>query len=109
MIRARGEHPDGREFVVLGLSDKNLELLREGKPILVTPESVGRGPAWPEIMIMWGRTETELARQLAEVGALDEDTVIHGMPDMGGAKDHQPNHQPNHHPDSTTPRAESPL
>lgn len=33
MIKARGTGSNGREFVLLGLSHKNLDRLREGRPI----------------------------------------------------------------------------
>ena len=34
MLRAESKYKDGRKLIILGLSFKNLELLKEGKPIL---------------------------------------------------------------------------
>jgi hypothetical protein len=90
MIRARGEHSDGREFVVLGLTEKNLELLRAGKPIVVKPEDFERGPAWPEILSMYGQTEVAIVEELGLLGVIGEDVVVHRERNMGDEKDHRP-------------------
>jgi hypothetical protein len=61
MIRARGHHPNGREFILFGLSHENLDRLRDGSPIAFdgTPYGVPM-----EIVIVAGETEKEIAEGL---------------------------------------------
>jgi len=57
------------DYVILGLSDGNLNLLRAGKPIMFNLSEVGLGQG--KLIIMWGRTELEIVEQLnikAQVG-----------------------------------------
>lgn len=61
MIKAVGEGRDGAPLYLLGLSDRNLELLRAGKPILVNLRELnGIG----HVCICWGETEESLAKQI---------------------------------------------
>ncbi len=66
MIKAAGRGKKGN-LVILGLSDRNLEKLRAGLPILVDLNELG---STGELMIMWGPTEDDIARQLASVAKL---------------------------------------
>lgn len=54
------------ELVILGLSDRNLELLREGKPILFDGSEV-RLPG-VKIAIMHGKTERDMEQGLIKNG-----------------------------------------
>lgn len=47
---------------LIGLSSRNLELLRAGKPIRI---DLAEFNLEGELIIVWGETELELARQLA--------------------------------------------
>lgn len=49
---------DHKDMLIIGLSDENLRLLREGRPIKFNAKDVG----FPhmDIMIFNGRTETEM-------------------------------------------------
>lgn len=57
MVKALGENGE----IILGLSSKNLELLRQGKPILVDDAKIG-----PKIIILWGETEDKIVEKLRE-------------------------------------------
>jgi hypothetical protein len=41
MFKATAATPDGKILVILGLSHKNLDLLKEGSPILVKGSDIG--------------------------------------------------------------------
>lgn len=61
MIKAKGTGPGGSPLYLFGLSDGNLALLRERKPIMVDLLPMGgRG----HVVIMWGATEEDIAREL---------------------------------------------
>ncbi len=60
----------GRQVFVLGLSARNIELLRQGKPIPVNlAELGGKG----EVLIMYGETEEDIADELRKVTPLPGD------------------------------------
>jgi hypothetical protein len=61
MIRARLTMEDGTQIMVLGLSDANLEALREGKNILFNADQFGIPM---NICITWGHTELEIAHAI---------------------------------------------
>lgn len=52
------------DLVILGLSRMNLEKLQEGKPIAFDGDEVGIGGK--RIMIMFGETENDIARELMQ-------------------------------------------
>ena len=61
MIKAVGTTPEGHPMILLGLSAKNIEKLKEGKPILVELSELGlKG----KVAIVYGETEDLLARDL---------------------------------------------
>jgi hypothetical protein len=63
---------NGRETLILGLSDGNLKRLREGKPIHIFGAEMSLGI---DVIIFWGETEKKL---VAMVGPLiGPDTRIH--------------------------------
>jgi hypothetical protein len=59
MLRFRGHSDDGRILLGFGLSDGNLEKLRERKPIHVKLETMG--VAGIDVLICWGPTEQAIA------------------------------------------------
>ncbi len=64
MVKASILKDDGRHIFVLGLSDGNIKLLRQGKPIPVNlAELGGRG----EVLIMWGQTEQHIVDELRAI------------------------------------------
>ena len=72
MIRFRATTGDGRTIIGLGLSDRNIELLRKDKVIEIKGETVDLQGL--EIMIFWGRTEYEMTEALAR--HIGPDTVL---------------------------------
>lgn len=75
MIRATAER-NGVPVIILGLSARNVELLKEDKPIL-TKMAVGDGPAF-EVLIMYGQTEQAIIDALRESGvSIPEVAVEH--------------------------------
>lgn len=62
MIKARAG-----QLVILGLSRRNVELLQEGKPIAFDGAEVGLGGT--RVLIMFGETEDEIARELAQASS----------------------------------------
>jgi hypothetical protein len=64
MIKATGTLKDGRPLYLIGLSARNLELLREGLSVQVVLEEIG---GVGELVITFGETERELAREWADL------------------------------------------
>lgn len=52
-------------LVLLGLSELNIQKLKEGKPILVNGGDVGI--PGKEIVIMYGQTEQDIAKELEQL------------------------------------------
>jgi len=73
MIKFTGDSEDGKRKVLgIGLSDGNLRLLREGKPIMIWGEEM-RLPF--DVLVFWGKTDEALAESVkAGVGP---NTVVH--------------------------------
>ena len=67
MLKATGTSKAGRRFVLLGLSDINLDKLREGKPIHVFGPEVGLDV---DLVIFSGPTEDEMAKELEKLGGI---------------------------------------
>lgn len=62
MIKATARGKDGRDLVVLGITDMNIARMREGKPIHVLAEEVGLSGF--TLFIIAGKDEAELAKTL---------------------------------------------
>ena len=73
MIKFTTKHPDGKICIGLGLSDKNIKLLRQKKPIVVNLAELGL-TFNAEIMIFTGTNEREMQKELSEF--IGPDTVI---------------------------------
>jgi len=63
MIKASLKTDKGRPVVLLGLSERNLELLRKGKPILVDLLPFGMDG---QVILTYGKTEDDITRELAK-------------------------------------------
>jgi hypothetical protein len=82
MVIAGKEQADGTTFVLLGISEANIERLRRGWPIRVRRET--HGLAVPEglvIGIVWGMTERDIAAQLVKDRLLEPDALRQPFPD----------------------------
>jgi hypothetical protein len=62
MIKANATMKDGRNLVILGLSEGNIQKLKLGKPIQVDLEPFGGTGA---VVILYGSTEADITRDLA--------------------------------------------
>jgi hypothetical protein len=69
----------GEEMLILGLSAKNLEKLKEGKPMYLTSKTHGEGiPAGWRIMIFTGKDEQTMAHTMKPF--IGPETKIHKDP-----------------------------
>ena len=66
MIKFRGTGRDGRTAIGLGITDRNIEKLREGNPIHIFGEELGM-PGF-EILLMTGTDEQAITTELRESG-----------------------------------------
>jgi hypothetical protein len=62
LIKASAVQKNHRQLFLLGLSDMNLQKLREGLPIRLSLESIG---GVGDIVIVWGETEEAILTDLA--------------------------------------------
>lgn len=65
MIKGRCIGEDGADLIIFGLSARNVELLREGKPIRIRMEDLGLKGT---VLIMYGDTEQHIAAELSASG-----------------------------------------
>jgi len=73
MIKFTGDSVDGKRKVLgIGLSDGNLRLLREGKPIMMWAEEMGISH---DVVIFWGETDEALAKSVSD--GIGPQTVVH--------------------------------
>jgi hypothetical protein len=71
MIKARMHGPDGKSLLLLGLSEGNVQRLKQGHPILVLGEDIGTPGS--DYCILWGETEIDIIRELKSAGYLPPD------------------------------------
>lgn len=84
MIVAGSQGDFGEQFILLGLSEVNIELLKQGKPIRCTRDSHGNGiPAGWEIAIMYGKTEQAIMDELRGLGTVTPETKVYVDPRLG--------------------------
>jgi hypothetical protein len=70
MLKAVAHSDTGETLVILGLSDINVEKLKEGLPILVEMEELGfKG----KLAIIYGETEDALAKQFKDNMEIDQE------------------------------------
>ena len=73
VIRASGEHVNGRSFILLGLSDENWRRLRYDEPISVSGDELG---FVGDIVLIGGPSEDAMAATLRKYGLVDRNTVV---------------------------------
>lgn len=83
MIQALATMADGRVLILLGLSQGNIDRLRQGQPLHVDPTVLlGLKPTdvIGGIAILYGETEGAIARALEEAGVITDTTVVKPIP-----------------------------
>lgn len=80
MVIATGDREDGRQLLLVGLSRENLRLLRQDRPIVITPETHPGCPQGYEILVMYGETEAAIAQRLRSLGAVTPETTVIAVP-----------------------------
>ncbi len=75
MIKFTGSR-DGRLFIGFGLSQGNIDRLKEGKPIVVNLEELNL-PYHADILILYGETEQSLTDELNSYGVITPETIVH--------------------------------
>lgn len=76
MIRFRATAEDGSTVIGLGITDGNIDRLRQGRPIWVEGGSVGVPGV--KVVIYWGRDEYDATEQVSAL--LGPDTqIVHGL------------------------------
>jgi hypothetical protein len=73
MIRALGTL-GGKRTLICGLSEGNLERLRQNKPILLNLDDMDPGVRIEQVMICWGQTEQSLVELFSSGGLINEET-----------------------------------
>lgn len=66
MIKGIGSGPDGKPIVFLGLTEQNLQFLRQDMPVKVELSELGLPPT--TIVIFTGPTEEAMIADLAKAG-----------------------------------------
>jgi hypothetical protein len=75
MIKFRAMQENGRELVGLGLSDNNLDKLRQGMPIAIGKGRNDIGLPF-DILIFHGETEQDIVDKLRQEGLVDDSTTV---------------------------------
>lgn len=65
MIKAILKMVDGQHIIFLGLEQGNIDLLKQGKPILIELKEMGMSG---EILISFGETKQEIMADLQKAG-----------------------------------------
>jgi hypothetical protein len=76
-FRAKGDNGD---IYGLGLSAKNVELLKQGKPIVIDMTDIG--VPGRTIMLFYGETEQDIVKELKGYGLIPESADV-SKPDPG--------------------------
>jgi hypothetical protein len=64
MVKLGVTNNEGQPVVILGLSEKNLELLKKGKPMLIDLRPFRMDG---QAVITYGKTEADITRELSKV------------------------------------------
>lgn len=78
MIKFKAGKP-GHLVLGIGLTHKNLELLKDGKPILIDGHEMGLGDVC-KVIVFAGETEEALHNELKERGMIGPETKVNNMP-----------------------------
>lgn len=79
MIVAKGTHTDGKELILLGLSEENLKRLRRGQPIFKDLAFAG---VPFHVAIVYAKDEIELELLLRNAGLVDSTTPRSPLPPL---------------------------
>jgi len=77
MIKFLGQR-DGRPLLGLGLSERNVVQLKEGKPIVVELQPLTGEDG--QIVLLYGETEAAIVAALKAEGSVDEHTEVRQSP-----------------------------
>jgi len=73
MIKFTGQGRDNRTLLGLGISGKNVEMLKKGNPIFIMGEEL----ELPfDVLLFYGETEQEITELLTKHGFVNDDTVV---------------------------------
>jgi hypothetical protein len=70
---------NGMEFVLVGLSDANLQKMKEGKPLVIGPNKADPVMERLVICLICGETEKDMLETLKTVGLVTPDNSINDM------------------------------
>lgn len=65
---------DGKSFFGFGITDGNIEKLKEGKPIVIDMSSIGMGDG--QMMIFYGPTEQDIIEELQALELISNRTEV---------------------------------
>jgi hypothetical protein len=82
MVKVKGRLQDGRLIIFLGISERNVELLKQGRPIRVDLADMKVAPdeSIGAIALFYGETEGAIVKQLQEGGVITAETIVHTIP-----------------------------
>ncbi len=86
MILGRGDSEDGRQVLLIGLTDENVKALTAGKPIRMQQET--HGPGVPDgwiVLIAHAKDDQTLANALLATEA-GKNAEVHHEPKLGDYK-----------------------
>jgi hypothetical protein len=67
------------EFVLIGLSDENIRVMREGKPLSVGPVPADAPLANIQVILTCGETEGDMVVALKKVGLINPETDMNEL------------------------------
>lgn len=79
MVKFTAQGPNG-PLIGFGLSRRNIELLKQGKPLIVDLAEMGLPPG--KIMIFYGNTEAAMAKEMLPF--ISEATRVYGTETLEG-------------------------
>lgn len=74
MIKFKTADDKGNVKLGFGISEENVRLLKQGKPILINLREMGIDA---EVMIFYGKTEKDILNDIKPF--IGEDTITHGV------------------------------
>jgi len=74
MLKFTAKGNDSKDLLCFGLSEKNLEKLKEGQPIVVDGAELGRSDL--RVMIFYGKTERDMYQDLKASGVNIDNALI---------------------------------
>ena len=78
MLKAKMTSKDGNDCFIFGLSEKNIEKLRQGLPIKIQGKEIGLAS---DIVIFWGKTEESMYKDFVDL--IGPQSSVHISPETG--------------------------